>query len=290
MSTLSPESARRLEIARRVARAHEAAADPATLVALVSGSTVEDLCDERSDVDMSVLWPALPDEARLREACARAGGLPWHWSQGELAEGALVVAFRVEGIETQIAYSTLEVQQQQIDSVLVRHEPDTPNHKLAEGLLKALPLSGAAVLAGWQARLAAFPQGLARAMIEHALVAAPTPWRAIEQIVHRDAHLWCREIVVDAGYRLLLALAGVNRRYFTRFQVKRMHRFVAGLAVVPDRFAERLERMLVAPPVEAFEQLHALEGDVIDLVAAQWPQLDLQTLRTRRAGFAARAR
>jgi hypothetical protein len=287
---MSPESARRLGIARRVALAHEAAGDAATLVSLVSGSTVEDLCDERSDVDMSVLWPTLPDEAALRQACARAGGQPWHWSQGALADGALVVAFRIDGIETQIGYSTLEHQERELDEVLVRHQPDTPNHKLAEGLLKALPLAGGAVLERWQARLAAFPEPLARAMVEHALVKTPTPWRALEQILHRDAALWCREIAVDAGYRLLLALAGLNRRYFTRFQVKRMRRFVDALASAPERFAERLEGALLLPPAEAFTELHALEGEVIALASAQWPAIDVTTLQARRAAFETRSR
>jgi hypothetical protein len=282
---MSPQSALRLEIARRVANAHAAAGDAATLVALVSGSTVEDLCDERSDVDMSVLWPVLPSEAALREACTRAGGQPWHWSQGELPERSMVVAFRVDGIETQIGYSTLDNQEQELDDLLVRHEPDTPNHKLAEGLLKALPLAGDAVLERWQARLSAFPEPLAQAMVGHALAKSPTPWRAVEQIVHRDAALWCREIVVDAGYRLLLALAGLNRRYFTRFQVKRMHRFADSLAIAPERFAERLEALLIAPPAKAFAQLHLLEGEVIELASAQWLALDLEALRARRAAF-----
>lgn len=283
---LSACSARHFALAERIALAHRDAGDASALVALVSGSTVEDLCDERSDIDMSLLWPALPDEAALRAACARAGAEPWHWWQGALADGALVVAFRIEGIETQIAYSTLADQQRELDELLLRHNPDTPNHKLAEGLLKALPLTRPAVLEGWQAQLAAFPEPLARAMVEQALVKSPTPWRAMAQILHRDATLWCREIVVDAGYRLLLALAGLNRRYFTRFQVKRMHRFVAGLAIAPDRFAERLEALLVAPPADAFARLHALEGEVINLALAQWPALDLAALQARRAAFA----
>lgn len=282
---LSAASRRCLAIARRVAAAHRDAGDEEGFVALVSGSTVEDLCDERSDVDMSLLWPRLPDEAALRQACARGGGQPWHWSQGSLADGALVVAFRIDEIETQIAYSSLDNQQQELDELLLRHNPDTPNHKLAEGLLKAWPLAGDATLARWQARLAAFPEPLARAMVEHALLNSPTPWRAMAQLLHRDAALWSREIVVDAGYRLLLALAGLNRRYFTRFQFKRMHRFVAALTLAPPDFAARLEALLLAPPAEAFAALHALEGEVIDLALAQWPALDVATLRTRRAAF-----
>jgi hypothetical protein len=107
------------------------------------------------------------------------------------------------------------------------------------------------------------------------------------QILDRDAALWCREIVVDASYRLLLALAGMNRRYFTRFQVKRMQRWCASLALAPTDLAARIEALLLAAPAQAFAQLHALEGEVIELAAAQHPDIDFAALRARRAVFAA---
>lgn len=172
-----------------------------------------------------------------------------------------------------------------IDQLLVEHDPDTPNHKLAEGVLKALPLAGAAQLAALQARLALFPPELGRAMVQHGL-AVPTPWRAITQIIHRDAALWCRELQVEACYRLLLMLCGLNGRYFTRFQVKRMHRLASQLAVAPPALAERIEALLLAPPRGAFMLLHALEGEVLDLVAEKLPDIDLEPLKKRRAAFA----
>ena len=278
----SPSDLRR-ELARRVADAHRGI-DDASLLAYVSGSVVEDLADARSDVDLSVVLRALPDEAVLRAACARAGGEPWFWSAGTVSEG-LVVAFRLDGIEVQIAYVDEATLTGQLDQLLVAHDPDTPLHKLGEGLLKAEPLVGAERLLALQARLAAFPPELGRAMITFWATSNPTPWRALPQILHRDAGLWCRELVVEGCWRQLGMLAGLNRRWFTRFQLKRTSRLAASMTLAPPRLAERIDALLEAPPAAAFAALHALEGEVLDLVATHAPEIDLGAVRARWATF-----
>jgi hypothetical protein len=275
------EGQRRLAIAQRVADAHRGL-DDASLLSFVSGSTVEGLADERSDVYMSVVFATLPSELALRAACRRVGS-DWFWHSGDLDEG-LVVAFHVDGIEVQIGYASEAGLTADLDEVLVRHNPDTPNHKLAEGVLKAVPLAGAERLAALQARLAAFPPALGRAMVAHGLV-APLSWRGAAQLLHRDAALWCRDVQVDACYRLLLVLSGLNGRYFTRFQVKRLHRLAAQLAIAPPDLAGRIERLLAAPAREAFDALHALEGEVLALVAQHQPAVDLGPVRQRRAAY-----
>lgn len=282
----------RRAIARRVADAHQALADPA-LLALVSGSVVDNLADARSDVDMSVVLAQLPaDEAPLQAACAAAGGSPWFWRGGALADGEFVVAFRVEAsegpIEVQIAYTTHAALQRDVDELLLRHNPDTPLHKLAEGLLKAEPLIGAERLQALQARLAHFPPALGQAMVRHGL-ATPTPWRAIAQIVERDTPLWCRELQVEAAYRLLGMLAGLNGRYFTRFQLKRLHKLTAGFAIAPPAFGPRLAALLEGPVTAGFSALHALEGEVLALVAQHLPGIDVAAALERRAAWPAAA-
>ena len=279
---LSPAHHRR-RLARRVADAHLALGD-GTVLALVPGSVVEDLADERSDVDMSVVFTSLPDDAELQAACTQAGGSPWIWSIGQRDSGSFVVAFHLAGIEVQIAYATHARLAEQLDEVLVRHQPDTPLHKLAEGLAKAEPLAGAAALSALQARLKVFPPPLRLAMARHWLQAAP-PWKAMNNVVHRDAALWAREIQVEAGYRLCGLLAAVNERWFTRFQFKRLHRFAALLRQAPPAFADRLEALLAAPPLEAAQQLHGLEGEVLDLVALHLPEVDVSAAQARRAQF-----
>ncbi|MBE2243842.1 MAG: hypothetical protein IAE86_13885 [Burkholderiaceae bacterium] len=274
-------------IARRVAQAHAAFGD-ATMMALVSGSVVEDIADDRSDVDMAISFDRLPAEAALASACEAGGGAPWHWQAGAHADGGLVAAFRQDGVEVQIAYTDRATLARELDQVLVTHDPDTPAHKLAEGLLKAEPLFGAAQLRALQARVAAFPPALGRAMAAHFL-GRVTPWHAIGQIVHRDATIWCRQLQAEAGYRLLGALAGLNGRYFTTFQFKRMHRFARGLPLAPHAFVQRIEEALHGDAAQGFRTLHELEAQVVSLVASRWPDLDLSAVRARHAGFDAEA-
>jgi hypothetical protein len=283
-AALHPDARRRVAIAQRVADAHRALDGDGSLLALISGSTVDNLVDELSDVDMSVVFTVLPPEPALRQACRQIGS-DWFWTAGDLAAGeGGVVAFHVDVIEVQIGYTTHAALAADLDDLLLRHNPDTPNHKLAEGLAKALPLAGAERLAALQSRLAEFPEGLRRSMVRHGL-AAPMPWRAAKQLLRRDAALWCREIQVEACYRLLLVLAGLNACWFTRFQVKRMRRLADKLALAPPHLAERIEALLAAPPREAFEALHQLEGEVLDLVAQQMPEMHLEAVRQRRAAW-----
>jgi hypothetical protein len=284
---MNAPSAQRIAIARRVADAHRGIGD-ASLLSFVSGSTVEELADDRSDVDMSVVFATLPSQERMQQACreaaAGAGG-DWFWTSAPFdATEGVVVAFHVDGIEVQIAYTTEAALNANIDQLLVAHDPDTPNHKLAEGLLKALPLAGDDRVRALQQRLARFPDGLRAAMIAHGL-ATPTPWKAATQLVHRDAGLWCREIQVEACYRLLLVLSGLNRRYFTRFQVKRMRLLASRLLLAPPRLAERIEALLALPAPKAFDALHALEGQVLDLVAQEMPEIDLTAAHRRRSAW-----
>jgi len=286
-STPTSAGARRRTLARGLADAHRAL-DAGDLLAYISGSVVDGLADALSDIDMGMIFDRLPAEVDLEAACVAAGATPWRWRSGSLDEGGLVVAFEIDGIEAQIGYSNRATLHAQIDAVLVEHQPETPLHKLAEGVLKAQPFAGAAELASLQSRLAAFPPPLGRAMVAH-FFAAPTPWRAVTQLLERDAALWCREIQVDACYRLLGVLAGLNGRYYTRFQLKRMHRFAAALAQAPEALADRIEALLQAEPRRAFMSLHALEGEVLALVEAAMPEIDLAAVRARRSAFAGSA-
>ena len=93
------------------------------------------------------------------------------------------------------------------------------------------------------------------------------------------------DVKVAQARTLLGALAGLNDRYFTSFQFKRMGRFVDGLACKPTAFTARLEAVLMAPPGPGFDALHALEGEVIELVAERWPDLDLSAIRQRHGAY-----
>jgi hypothetical protein len=271
----------RRRIALRVAQAHEPLL-PGAVTAMVFGSTAEDgLADSRSDIDMSLVFEQLPDEAELADACRRAGGGAWDWHSGNLHEQGLAVSFRLDEIEVQVVYTDPRILQSDLDELLVEHKPDTLNHKIAEGLLKARPLIAPERVAAWRAKVASFPPQLADAMMRHYLKEL-TPWRWFGLLLQRDAELWSRQLLAEACYRLFGVLAGLNRCYYTTFQFKRVHRFAVGLALAPPQLADRVEALLVAPLAEAFTSLHALDGEVLALLAAHAPQIDLTAAHEKR--------
>jgi hypothetical protein len=64
-----------------------------------------------------------------------------------------------------------------------------------------------------------------------------------------------------------------------------VRRFAAQLTMAPPNLVERIEALLVAPLPEAFTALHALDGEVLALLAAHAPQIDQTTALERRTRF-----
>jgi hypothetical protein len=280
---LHAPSDRRREIARRVAMAHEPLL-PGAITAMVFGSTGDRVADARSDIDMSIVFEQLPDEAELIAACSSAGGAAWDWTSGTLHEEGLAVSFKLDGIEVQCVYTDPRILQADLDELLVEHKPDTLNHKIAEGLLRAEALIGPERLEVWRAKVAAFPPALGDAMMRHYLTEL-TPWRWFGLLLHRDAELWSRELLVQACYRLFGVLAGLNRCYFTPYQFKRVRRFAAQLTLAPPGLIERIEALLVAPLPDAFTALYTLDGEVLALLKTHAPQIDQSAALERRTRF-----
>ncbi|MBK7061055.1 MAG: hypothetical protein IPH51_11305 [Rubrivivax sp.] len=275
----------RRRLAQRVADAHRGI-DDSTLLSFVSGSVVDGLADERSDVDISIAMTELPERALLEQACQAAGASPWILTSGDLMQQQLLAAMLIDGIEVQLTYVSHDLLQQQIDELVLRHNPDTPLHQLADALLKAEPLFGERRLRALQVQLSPFPAPLALAMARH-FSAPPTPWKVMAQIVERDAPLWCRDLQVQACYRLLGLMSAVNGRYYSRLQNKRLHQLAGSFELAPPGLADRIESLLAAPPRAAAAALHALEGDVLLLLAQRFPELELDAVHQRRAQFTA---
>ena len=64
-----------------------------------------------------------------------------------------------------------------------------------------------------------------------------------------------------------------------------MQRLADKLTLAPERFAPRIEALLMAAPREGFDALHALEAEVLALVAAHMPEVDLAPVRRRHCAY-----
>jgi hypothetical protein len=159
--------------------------------------------------------------------------------------------------------------------------------------LVAQPLLGASSLLKQRLHVAQFLPTLGDAMMR--ITSASRRRESRSHLLHRGSALWCREKQVDACLRLFGTFAGLNRRYVTVYQFKRMHHFTDQSPIAPAKLADCVEKLLAAPLPEAFAMLHTLEGAVLALVAkrvtvdgsadasmarARWPRRCWPSLRS----------
>jgi hypothetical protein len=245
--------------------------------AILTGSGARGDADRYSDLDLIMYAEAVPPA----EAAAAA--------QRELGAGAPVVLlphgpsgfldqFPLDGVQCQVGVIPVGDVEDELDGLLVEHEGlDSPVGKIATGLLEGIPFHGEELIAGWRARVAAYPDGLREAMVRHWWRFFPL-WYHEPSLASRDVGLWRQEELVNAAYALIGTLAGVNRLYFARFEFKRQRAFLEKMALAPPHFADRIESLVTLPPAEAIAELGALVLETQAIVERELPGVDV-TLR-----------
>ena len=274
----TPASVYLSQLARRIAVPYRAL--PQARAILLTGSTAEGLSDYFSDIDMTVYYDALPTEDELAAARQRNGGSERVWQMGDRDEGSLAEAYLVHGVECQIGHATVAAWERDIGVVLEQLDVASPLQKALDGTLYGIALHGEPLIKAWQSRIAAYPDALAEAMVKHHLAFFPI-WYLRERFETRDATLWRYQSFLEIAYNILGVLAGLNRRYYSTFQFKRMRRFIEHLAIAPPALAERIEQAFVADIDTPINTLEALVGETVALVEQHMPQIDTQRVRKR---------
>lgn len=232
----------------------------------VAGSVGAGIADRFSDLELDCYWARPPSDAdRLAPVRALGGELTalWDYDQddqewsddylvGEL--GVTVSNFLVSSVE------------QFLDDVLVRASTDPARHMRLAALQRGHPLVGAEMMASWRARADTFPRTLVSALVEQALVPEVlTGWSAREALVSRGDGLAVRDLLTRTGHAAVRAILALNRAYVPHRLLKWQRHLTAGLGLVPDRFAERLQSLSDGRPEEALQEAEALLAEIVTL-------------------------
>jgi hypothetical protein len=278
----TPESDYLLRLGRKILEPYTRL--PTARAAMITGSSAEGVSDHYSDLDMTVYYDGeLPAEDALKAIREGHGAPERAWLLGDRADGNFAEAYELDGVQAQIGHATIAAWENDIAEVLDRWNADTPLHKAMSGTLECVVVHGEDLIDRWKARIRTYPDGLARKMVETRLQIFPV-WYVQDALDARDATLWHFQIRVETAYALLGILAGLNRLYFTTFQFKKMRRFVGGMQVKPERFAERLEDLFRQTPAVAAKALEDLTGEVLELVEREMPDVDISRLQRRVGG------
>jgi hypothetical protein len=241
--------------------------------ALLAGSAAGGDSDFYSDLDLILYVDELPTDKTLIEIrSAVGGGDP---TRRERTEHACGEEFMLDGIRVELPFVTVARIESHFDQVLDRAEEiDTPLQKVLIGVIEGLPLHGAKLIDQWRGRLREYPASLRRAMIDRHWSFFPL-WYHAAPMAARDSELWRIEALLEASFNLLAVLAGLNRIYFSRFELKRLRKLTRQMKLSPPNLAERLESVFQLAPEQAAAELEQLIDETRALVATELPEVDL---------------
>jgi predicted nucleotidyltransferase len=267
------EATRRLrELAQRVV---EAALELGPLRgALLTGSAARGDADFYSDLDLLLYVDELPPEPRLTELRDALGGTnPVRF--GERTPTFDALQFDLDGVAVQVCYATVDGAETRLAALLAGDEEVFgPSQKILAGVREGVALHGRDLIELWQADVRAYPEALRRAMVSRHWRFFPL-WYHADALPARDAELWRIDMLLEATFNLLGVLAGVNRIYFARFELKRLRKLVGQMQIAPRDLADRLEELFRLPPGEAAAALGRLVLEVQAIVRSELPGVDV---------------
>jgi hypothetical protein len=264
-------------LAGRLAKVYVAETAPRAI--LLTGSAAEGVSDSYSDLDLIIYHDRLPTDDQLAAARASIATLDSSVSVHRDSDG-IIEFYDVAGVECQVAHLTVTAWERDMASVLEAFDPTTVTQKAIMGLLDGVALHGDDLMARWQTRAMTYPDGLARAMVEHHLRIFPL-WLAADRWPARDASIFYYQMLVEASLNLLAVLAGLNGLYFSAFQFKRLHKFAGRMRHAPNHLADRLDELFVLDPVAAGNALEGLVSETVTLVETHLPTVDTAPVRRR---------
>jgi hypothetical protein len=183
------------------------------------------------------------------------------------------VARRVSGYLDTIPVETIwwarDYAEERVGALLAGDLPST-----AEALANGVPLRTVGLLERWQARLRAYPEELVAKRTEAAAErwGGFTPAGVLTLYRGPGDRLALMEWLVDAATRVLTIVYAVNRAW--QPTSKRLPARLDGLAVKPERLAERIAASLTEPdPRRALRLMTELQLDTIAL-APSGPNVD----------------
>jgi predicted nucleotidyltransferase len=242
--------------------------------AIVVGSAARGDADFYSDLDLMLYVDELPPEhipADIRAAVGATNPI----SKGEPTEHFCGEEFEVDGVRAEVSFMTVARVEWRMDQLLERlEEIDSPVQKVLAGMLDGLPLYGEELVQRWQARMRDYPEPLRRAMVERHWSFFPL-WYHGKAIAARDAELWRLDMLLEAAFNLLAVLAGLNRLYFRRAELKRLRALIAKMELAPPNLADRLESLFRLDPEPAAAELGRLVEETRALVTREIPDLEL---------------
>jgi hypothetical protein len=257
----------RSEELRAVAQRVADAFPPEVEEVVLTGSVSRGVADDASDIEMLCVTAG---QLSLDEcfALVRGAALERRDTWGPAATTAGRVSGYLDGVAVETIWWERGYAEERVDALFEGDAPST-----ADALANGVALRASGLLAAWQERLRVYPDELAAARIEDAVLR----WcgyaaAGMLTLVRPGDRLALAEWLVDAALRVQTIVYALNRTW--QPTTKRLAARVEALPVKPERLAERIEAALMEPdPRGALLAMTELQLETV-LLAPSGPNVD----------------
>ena len=266
----TPASLWRIEFAREVIR-HYLPHDSIE-AAILSGSPPKGLSDQYSDLDVIVFWSEI-DHRYLDAVPLWDIDCELKYSRAMGDESAHLESYYFGPLKVDVGHLTMRNWEEEIDDVVVRHEPDASKIGAMAGFLTSLPLHGDEVVGRLKERMLPYPDELADKVVR-AHRRFFVPGYLVNQAYGRgDTLAYCDGICLMLK-NLLNILAGLNRVYLSTEEPRWLAYYLERMPIKPDRMEERIRSVLAFDGEPSIEVLENLMVDVLALISEHMPDIN----------------
>ena len=150
--------------------------------------------------------------------------------------------------------------------------------RCASPLCNTRSANGAALVQGWQARIADYPRELAVALVEEHL-GPDDAWWNIDVWVERGAHLPLIQTLHHMQIKMLQVLLALNWIYLPDPRFKWTDRLIEQMTIRPEDLSRRLKQIFTLEPAAAVHATDVLFAETQSLVEQAMPEIDISFVR-----------
>jgi hypothetical protein len=242
----------------------------------VAGSVARNYADEYSDLELAIFWDSLPDDTQRHAIVNTLHASFLHTFDGPSAEDQLLI----NGIQVDLWHISLADEDAIIKAVLEGRNLDLGSLNAMDTVRACIPLYGHEIIEKWKKQAQAFPEGLAKQIIQDHI----SSFRMAELFIlaARDNPTAFYGQLSYLHQEIFLVLLALNQSYFPTF--KWLFRVLDTLQVKPENIDWRLRQVFKLPYLEAIADTKRILEETLELVGLQFPHVDTTQVR-RQLGY-----
>jgi predicted nucleotidyltransferase len=238
---------------------------------MVGGSAARGYSDVYSDLELIAYWDRQPHKEEKRIIAGELGAVHRYPKIDHGHESAL----EIKGFPVDLWHKAVSEEEGILDRVLDEFSTDLGANNIVDTVRTGLPLYGEELIRKWQERTEQYPDELTRRFLDEYL--PHFHLRQLHFAARRNNPAAFFNIISNIQSSLFIVLLALNGSYFPTYKwmFKRLHE----LPVKPENLEWRLREMYRESPIEAAARLREVLEETVQLVEAQYPDLDIEFAR-----------